>query len=44
MKKKIPLLLASTLTVSMLGACSYQKEDNKAGARKILKQASAKSN
>lgn len=33
MKKKIPLLLASTLTVSMLGACSYQKEDNKAGAK-----------
>ena len=31
MKKKIPLLLASTLTASMLlGACSYQKEDNKA--------------
>ncbi len=26
MKKKIPLLLASTLTASMLlGACSYQK-------------------
>ncbi|MBK5457182.1 peptide ABC transporter substrate-binding protein [Bacillus sp. TH23] len=31
MKKKIPLLLASTLTASMLlGACSYQKEDAKA--------------
>ncbi|RKI20863.1 peptide ABC transporter substrate-binding protein [Bacillus thuringiensis] len=31
MKKKIPLLLASTLTVSMLlGACSYQKDDAKA--------------
>ncbi|MEJ9113019.1 peptide ABC transporter substrate-binding protein [Bacillus paramobilis] len=31
MKKKIPLLLASTLTASMLlGACSYQKDDAKA--------------
>ncbi|MFE9079746.1 peptide ABC transporter substrate-binding protein [Bacillus cereus] len=30
MKKKIPLLLASTLTASMLlGACSYQKDDTK---------------
>ena len=34
MKKKIPLLLASTLTVSMLGACSYQK--------RIIKQARKK--
>ncbi|PFR48559.1 peptide ABC transporter substrate-binding protein [Bacillus cereus] len=31
MKKKIPLILASTLTASMLlGACSYQKDDAKA--------------
>ncbi|WP_074594719.1 peptide ABC transporter substrate-binding protein [Bacillus cereus] len=31
MKKKIPLLLASTLTASMLlSACSYQKDDAKA--------------
>ncbi|PGZ07042.1 peptide ABC transporter substrate-binding protein [Bacillus cereus] len=31
MKKKIPLLLASTLTASMLlGACSYEKDDAKA--------------
>ncbi|MFB6434209.1 peptide ABC transporter substrate-binding protein [Bacillus thuringiensis] len=31
MKKKIPLLVASTLTASMLlGACSYQKDDAKA--------------
>ncbi|MFB7349790.1 peptide ABC transporter substrate-binding protein [Bacillus thuringiensis] len=34
MKKKIPLLLASTLTASMLlGACSYQKDDAKAKAK-----------
>ena len=33
-EEKIPLLLASTLTVSMLGACSYQK--------RIIKQARKK--
>ena len=43
-EEKIPLLLASTLTVSMLGACSYQKRIIKQARKKILKQASVKSN
>ena len=38
MKKKIPLLLASTLTASMLlSACSYQKDDAKAKGKRTLR-------
>ncbi|HDX9579868.1 peptide ABC transporter substrate-binding protein [Bacillus cytotoxicus] len=34
MKKKVPMLLASTLTVSMiLGGCGYSKDDSKAKAK-----------
>ncbi|CAG9612865.1 Dipeptide-binding protein DppE [Bacillus rhizoplanae] len=34
MKKKVPMLLASTVTVSMiLGACGYTKEDSQAKAK-----------
>ncbi|PEZ09375.1 peptide ABC transporter substrate-binding protein [Bacillus sp. AFS018417] len=34
MKKKVPMLLASTLTVSMiLGGCGYSKEDSQAKAK-----------
>ncbi|EJR56801.1 hypothetical protein IIM_00407 [Bacillus cereus VD107] len=41
MKKKIPLLLASTLTASMLlGACSYQKEDAKAKGKETATSSS----
>ncbi|MGE7872784.1 peptide ABC transporter substrate-binding protein [Bacillus paramycoides] len=41
MKKKIPFLLASTLTASMLlGACSYQKEDAKAKGKETATSSS----
>ena len=37
-EEKIPLLLASTLTASMLlSACSYQKDDAKAKGKRTLR-------
>jgi len=34
MKKKVPVLVASTLAMSMvLGACSYQKDEPQANAK-----------
>lgn len=43
MKRKIPLLLAATLTVSMLlGACSYQKDDGKAKGKEAASSSNGK--